>query len=323
MNLAFIPWLAVACAMAGADAALAGQDEITLYPGFGDNRGVVVEGRVIEQRHARIAGPDDGKLRNLLRNARLFKNDERKHKPVTLRVGNAEWHTRTDQEGYFRVELPPDSSPGAGWHEVSAYTSSGKGNGELLVLPQDNRRGLISDLDDTILVTEVTSKARMLGNTFLKTPAQREAVGGMARLYAQVMAVNAYPDAAPLVYLSASPRQLHGVIARFLELNGFPKGVLITKRVTDDRTSEPLIDQFAYKTKKIEEILARWPQVRFILVGDDGERDPDIYESVRSRHPGRVEAIWIRHVHSNPKYPRTDGQRDLSEVLRESAERVR
>jgi phosphatidate phosphatase APP1 len=316
-------WLALVVALAEPGNALAGRDAITLYPGFGDSRGAIVEGRVIERRYGGAPGAQDGELRNLLRNARLFKNDERKHKPVTLRLGHGEWQTTTDQEGYFRVELPPASLPAAGWHKPSAHTAAGEGMGDLLVLPLENRRGLISDLDDTIVVTQVNSKARMLGNTFLKSPAQRAAVGGMAHLYARVMAANPQPDAAPLIYLSASPRQLHDPIAQFLALNAFPKGVLITKRVTDDRTSDPLIDQFAYKTRKIEEILARWPQVRFVLVGDDGERDPEIYDWVRSRHPDRVEAIWIRHVNPDAQRPRIAGQRDLAEVLRESARPMR
>jgi phosphatidate phosphatase APP1 len=199
---------------------------------------------------------------------------------------------------------------------VEASAGPASGEGALLLLPPDNRRGLISDLDDTILVTGVNDKARMLGNTFLKNPAQREAVPAMAWLYKTVLASNPAPRAAPLFYLSASPRQLHGAIATFLKLNGFPDGVLITKRVTDDRTSEPLLDQMAYKLQKIEDILARTPGVHFVLVGDDGERDPDIYETVRRQHTERVEAIWIRRVNPQPvRLPA--GQLTLSEVLRQ------
>lgn len=310
-------WLALAWALVTPGAAQAGRDGITLYPAFGDGRGAAVEGRVVERRKGSVPAAGDGSLLNLARNARLFKNDERKGRPVTLRFGQQEWHAATDQEGYFRVDLPAAMLPEPGWHKVSAHSAAGDGSGELLLLPPDNRRGLISDLDDTIVITEVTSKRRMLGNTFLRNPAQRVAVGGMAPLYAQVMAANPRPDAAPLIYLSASPRQLHDSISQFLVLNAFPKGVLITKRVTDDRSSEPLIDQFAYKTQKIEDILARWPEVRFVLVGDDGERDPEIYDWVRSRHPQRVEAVWIRRVHPDPQRARLAGQRDLGDAMRE------
>jgi phosphatidate phosphatase APP1 len=142
----------------------------------------------------------------------------------------------------------------------------------------------------------------MLRNTFLKNPAQRATVPGMARLYARVIAANPRPEAAPLFYLSASPRQLHASIARFLALNQFPAGVLITKRVTRGRTSEPLVDQFAYKARKIEDIFAGLPNLRFVLLGDDGERDPEIYDRMPSIIPtaskpsGYTECIAIRRA---------------------------
>lgn len=300
-------------------AANAGRDAVTIYPAFGDARGAVVEGRVVEARSGSEAGAADGRLHNLARSARMFKNEERERRPVTLRVGEREWQVTTDEEGYFRVDVPADALPVSGWQTVTATSTKAVNAGELLVVPPENVRGLISDLDDTILVTEVTDKPRMLRNTFLKNPAQRAAVPGTARLYAQVMAANPRPDAAPLIYLSASPRQLHASIAKFLALNGFPKGVLITKRVTNDKTSEPLADQFAYKTKRIEDIFARLPKVRFVLVGDDGERDPEIYDWVRKQHPDRVEAVWIRRVRPDPPRARLEGQRDLAEVMKESS----
>jgi phosphatidate phosphatase APP1 len=185
----------------------------------------------------------------------------------------------------------------------------------LLIVPNDNVAGLISDLDDTILVSEVNSTRRLLAKTMLGNPLQREAVPGTAELYRTLAGRNPDPAAAPTFYLSASPRQLHGSIQAFLDHNGFPRGVLITKRVTNDATSEPLRDQVAYKIAKIEEILRRLPDVRFTLIGDDGERDPEVYRQIRERHPARVAAIWIRRVHPDPKRTRYPDQGDLAELL--------
>lgn len=185
----------------------------------------------------------------------------------------------------------------------------------LLVVPEANVHGLISDLDDTIIITDVTSTRRMLANTLLRNPMQREAIPGTDALYRELAARNADAAAAPTFYLSASPRQLHFSIETFLAYNGFPRGVLITKRVTNDETSEPLRDQMAYKKVKIEEILARVPHARFTLIGDDGERDPEIYEEIRRLHPARIEAVWIRRVHPDPARPRPADQGDLAVLL--------
>lgn len=296
-----------------------GEDEVIVYPGYGDARGALVEGRVIERHGQREAGADDGKLRNLARNARLLKNDERKQRAVTVTVNGREWATQSDDEGYFRVALEAAAPLSPGWHRVEAVSGRATGHGELLIVPPGNRSGLISDIDDTILVSEVNDKSRLLANSLLKNPAQRQAVSGMAELYAQRSGANPQADAAPLFYLSASPRQLQRPLAEFLARNRFPRGVLITKRVTNNRSSEPLVDQFAYKTRKLEELFARLPEARFVLVGDDGERDPEIYDWVRNKYPERVEAIWIRRVNPDPARPVLAGQRDLSEVLAQSA----
>jgi phosphatidate phosphatase APP1 len=183
-------------------------------------------------------------------------------------------------------------------------------------VPPVNVHGLISDVDDTIVVTEVTSVRRMLSNTLLRNPLQREAFPGMAALYRRLADRNVDPAAAPVFYLSASPRQLHFAIETFLGHNAFPQGVLITKRVTNDETSEPLRDQAAYKKAKIEDILARLPHVRFTLIGDDGERDPEIYRDVRNAHPDRIDAIWIRRVSPEPDRQVYPGQGNLEELLR-------
>jgi len=94
---------------------------------------------------------------------------------------------------------------------------------------------------------------------------------------------------------------------------------LITKRVTNDATSDPLFDQPAYKTGKIQEILRRAPRVKFTLFGDDGELDPEIYEEIRKQHPEQIEAIWIRRVHPSPSRVRIEGQGDMAELIAQMA----
>lgn len=298
---------------AGSQVVLADGDRITLYPAYSDGATQIIEGRIVERRSHAQAEATDGRLLNLWRNARQFFNDERQQQAIELRLADYRGRARSDDEGYFRLEEKMSLLPG--WHSVEAAGGKASATGRLLVVPRENQLGLISDLDDTILVSEVNDKRRLLANTFLKNPAQRQAVPGMAALYTTLMRHNARPEAAPLFYLSASPRQMNDAIADFLGRNAFPPGVLITKRVSNDRSSEPLLDQFAYKTQKIEEIFARLPWVRFVLVGDDGERDPEIYDWVRQHYPERVADIWIRHVTPDPQRPRPAQQKDLADVL--------
>ena len=288
-------------------------DLIVFHAAYGAAGSIVVDGRMIERHAEHPPAASDGRLHNLRRTTRRFANDERKGRPLTLTLGQHSWPLQTDDEGYFHLDAETALPPG--WHPLAAQSGKTVGEGRLLLAPPGNTRGLISDIDDTVVVSEVLSKRRLLANTFLKNPAQRQAVPGVAALYAQVAATNPQADAAPLFYLSASPRQLHAPIADFLARHDFPAGVLLTKRVSDDRKSDPWTDQFRFKTNRIEEIFARLPEVRFILVGDDGEKDPEIYDRIRRQHPGRVEAIWIRRVNPDPARPRFAGQDDLADIL--------
>jgi len=300
---------------ATAFAAQAGPDAIVLYPAYGDARGAVIEGRVIESESTNPANATDSRWRNFVRNLRVFFNDEREGRKVSVGAAGKDSAAVTDEEGYLKVTIAGAPPLAPGWQPVTARVGKESTEGRLLVVPPENTLGIISDIDDTILISEVTDKDKLLANTLLKNPLQRKVVPGVADFYRRLAARNPKPEAAPIIYLSASPRQLHGSIQAFLDFNRFPSGVLITKKITNDRTSEPLLDQVAYKTQKIEDILMRLPHVRFVLVGDDGEKDPEIYHDIGTRHPARVEAIWIRRVNPDPARPRFLEQGDLNKAL--------
>lgn len=307
--------LVVFAGLAAVSPEAADRDALVIYPAYGDAGGAIIEGRVIEAHTSAATDADESWWRNLWRNARLMINSEREHVPVTLQVAGREFMVRTDEEGYFRQVVGGMPMLPPGWHTVQGRTDSTTAAGQLLIVPADNTIGVISDLDDTLLVTEVNSKRALLVNTFLKSPSQRQAVAGAAQYIRAVAARNPQPAMAPVIYLSASPRQLQGNILEFLSHYDFPPGVLLTKRVTNDRTSEPIADQVAYKSAKLEEIFARLPHVRFVLMGDDGESDPEIYEGMRKKYPLRVEKILIRHVNPDPARPIIGGQLRMQDEI--------
>lgn len=311
----FASFLFSLAAFSGSPAMAADELAIQLYPAFGTARGFTIEGRVAERRELSEVKPDDRWWTNLWRNMRRLVNEERAGVTVTVRATHHTWTAITDAEGYFQISAPAQLVDG--WHPVTALVGdrTPQASGWLLIVPDENRLGVIADLDDTLLISEVNDKAKLLGNTFLKNPQQREPVPGSAAFLRRTLAANPRPDSAAMIYLSASPRQLSIPIESFLLQNGFPRGVLITKKVTNDRTGDPLLDQMAYKTAKIEHILAQLPAINFVLLGDDGEKDPEIYQAIRKRFPERVRAVWIRYVHPDPSRARFDGQQDLNAAL--------
>lgn len=286
-----------------------------LYDGYGSSKRFMIEGRVIEAESRSKAGESDAWYKNLWRNIRTLKNDEQRDVKVTLTVDGRQANAVSDEEGYFRLSMTPAQPMPLGWHKVTVQGKRTQGNGQLLIVPRINTLGVISDIDDTVLVSDVTEKKKLLEKTFLQNYKQRQTYPGTADFYRRLLAQNREPQSAPMFYVSASPQQLSESISAFLAQNQYPRGVLITKRISGEER-DPLLDQQQYKIAKIEAIFAALPCVKFNLIGDDGERDPEIYHTLQEKYPQRVVAIYIRKVHPDPQRKAYTGQLDLASAGR-------
>ncbi len=234
--------------------------------------------------------------------ARWFLADNERGKEVAVRIGERTVNVGpTDANGHAYTAAKFDAtwlgnvggnalespalkltvgSPGAGQTQA----------GELFFI-EPTGLSVISDIDDTIKITEVRDREAMLRNTFLRPfrPAP-----GMAALYERWRT----NDHAQFHYVSASPWQLYPALAEFRRTNGFPAGTfhLKTLRVKDESFLDLFQSPIEYKLGVIEQLIAKFPQRRFILVGDSGEADPEVYGEVTRRHPQQIERILIRDV---------------------------
>jgi phosphatidate phosphatase APP1 len=160
---------------------------------------------------------------------------------------------------------------------------------QALLLPPEGV-SVISDIDDTVKISEVRDRRALLARTFLQP---YEAVDGAAERY------GAWERAgASLHFVSGSPWQLHEPLAAFLAQAGFPRATLHLRefRWKDRNTLSLLSDPEAAKRPQLEALLAAFPQRRFVLVGDSGEADPEIYGALARAHPGRILLVAIRDV---------------------------
>jgi hypothetical protein len=153
---------------------------------------------------------------------------------------------------------------------------------------------VISDIDDTIKMTEATSRKEMLANTFLRP---FEVVEGMAALYQQWQQTGC-----DFHYVSSSPWQLYAPLAELCQASAFPAGSMHLRyfRVRDEMFKRFRPIRRNSKVGIIIGIFKRLPQRQFILVGDSGEKDPEIYRFLAKRFPDRVAAVLIRNLKSKP-----------------------
>jgi phosphatidate phosphatase APP1 len=151
------------------------------------------------------------------------------------------------------------------------------------------RFGVISDIDDTILRTYVRNRARMLYLTLVYNPLTRLSFEGTMELYRGLRECG---HGAPFFYVSKSMWNLFPLLESFIAHQSLPRGPLILRQMGlfKPRPSVP------HKANVIAELLELYPQLPFILIGDSGERDLDIYLHAARANPGRIPAILIRNV---------------------------
>ncbi len=158
----------------------------------------------------------------------------------------------------------------------------------LLLAPEG--RAVISDIDDTVKITHVTDRSRMMQATFAKP---FEAVPGMARLYQGWSAAGT-----SIHFVSSSPWHFYAPLTAFLDAAGFPTATVTLKqiRLKDGSIANILADASTTKPPAIEAVLKAYPKRTFVLVGDSGEQDPEIYAGFMRRYAERIEKIYIRNV---------------------------
>jgi len=233
---------------------------------------------------------DDGSLALWRQRAHWFTVDNERGKQLAVRLGNRVRTLPSSQpNGHFSSVLELPAAPPVLFTVETAATDTRRFKGEILLIPPVGL-SIVSDIDDTIKISQVLDKGELLRNTFLRS---YQAVPGLAALYQHWQS-----QAAVFHYVSASPWQLYRPLREFMEQTGYPLGSFHLRyfRWIDETAFTLLENSSGHKTSAIETLLARYPQRRFILIGDAGEHDPEVYGALANRFPAQIEAILIRAI---------------------------
>ena len=277
---------------------------IEAYAGYGSAAGVSVGGRVIVDEG--FAQPDvaHSRWRNLAELVKRMESDEVPGARVRVAFQGQSTEVLTDEEGHFRVDLvPPQPAALTAKALVDLQLldpppradSPVRAQAPVFVAPASARFGVISDIDDTVLQSHVTNRWKMLRTLASSNAHSRKPFAGVAALYRALQAGAAGNEGNPLFYVSSSPWNLHAMLSEFMSVQQLPAGPLLLKDF-GEHTIFAMSDHGGHKLARIEDLFAAFPRLPFLLVGDSGEQDPEIYAEVVRRHPDRVKAIYIRSV---------------------------
>lgn len=185
------------------------------------------------------------------------------------------------------IELAP------GWHTVTLQTKGGESvDAPIYVVDPASRFGIISDIDDTVLNTALPRPLVAAWNSFVLDEHARTSTPGMPVLYDHLL--DGHPGS-PVIYLSTGAWNAAPALSRFLERNLYPMGPLL---LTD---WGPTHDRWfrsgrEHKARELSRLAREFPDIQWVLVGDDGQHDEELYNDFAQAHPGNVAAVAIRQL---------------------------
>lgn len=284
--------------------------QIICFRGYGTTNRLYLRGRALEDE--RIDLEKKGFFTLVLNTWKRFETDEIKYCRIQFKTGERiVLETQTDNNGYYllnvSVERLSNYANVDGWLpiEVSFIADDFKGRvnnnnsfkGEMLIPCDATDYGIISDIDDTILHTGVVSslKWRVLVNTIFKSASSRNALEGAADFYDKLHRGLSGENSNPVFYVSHSPWNLYRYLELFLKTNNFPKGPILLRSMASIRAKNRK-SPVPQKYHEIVNILETYPRLSFILIGDSGEKDADIYMAIAKEYPKQIKAIYLRSV---------------------------
>ena len=277
------------------------------YRSYGTNRRLRFHCRALRDYGSRKPGLEDGLFENVMASYRAFQTDEIAGVRVQVSGGTQGGEPavlETDEEGYvqgffhgefhekhqdlsvrYRIASAPFGRPSEKTFEARCFIPS-----------PEAKFGVISDIDDTVLHTEVTNQLRMLYWSLAHNALTRIPISGAAALYQELGRVPGVSDASnPFFYVSSSPWNLYSMLEAFLDAAGFPEGPLLLRDFGLDKTGFTF-SQHMHKRDKAADILRTYPRLPFILLGDSGQQDVEIYSQLYREFPDRILRIYIRTV---------------------------
>jgi len=259
---------------------------VIAYTGYGGQGWVRVLARVLLSPPG-VGDRDDAGTRGW----RHFVSAKLGGVPVTVEVGGRKHVVESGRGGYVDAVLDADLP--AGWTVAKlCVADADQSEAPLRVVGAEERLGVISDIDDTVLITALPRPLLAFWNTFVRPEESRRPVPGMADLFHTLR--SHHPDAF-VVYVSTGAWNLAPALSRFLQRRGFPAGPLL---MTDwGPTPEGWFRSGQdHKRTTLRRLVDELPQLRWVLVGDDGQHDPQLYDEIAWARPAEVRLVAIRQL---------------------------
>jgi len=276
---------------------------VKVYHGYGHTNNCTLFGHVFGGAPITRNYDRSSAWQNIIHLIRLFMIRPLANVPVRLTWNQQQMHATTETDGFYTFNWASDTSIPAGWHSmvVEVLNDEGQvissGTGQLFV-PHVTQLAIISDIDDTVLVSHSSTILKRLKLLFTRNPRSRQAFAGIVELYQWLEQARTDGDTPnPFFYVSSSEWNLYDDLLDFFRFNHLPEGSFLLNQVK--RWYDLLKTgktKHEGKLLRIVRILTAFPQQRFILLGDNSQSDPAIYQSIMEKYREQIVAVFIRSV---------------------------
>lgn len=285
-----------------------GLPRIVPYIGYANEKYTFITGEVTESYS--ISKPVEGQSRwsNLKAMLKRYAGRDIEGARVKISYNGFVREEVTDKYGIFKCAFEhPEGQPDTGrWQTASIELLSVPGyksrrqeaTAEVMVITGKPDFGVISDIDDTILVSYATQKLvkfrlMMVNNALTRMPFE-----GVSAFYRALQEGISAKSFNPVFYVSNSEWNLYDLIYEFIDFNRIPKGPIFLRQFRISLVKSPQLREIRknHKREVINRLFAAYPDMKFILIGDSGQHDPEVYSEMVKQYPGRVECIYIRDV---------------------------
>ena len=274
------------------------ESKIIGYRGIANTELVIISGHAFEKHKVRDPHPLHGKRKNMKQAIRRFRARPLTFTSIDIHVNGTSKRVRTDHQGYFTCELEHGfSKPGWYSYELFWKRNDCSYQGEFYI-SDEHETGVISDIDDTLLVSHSTRLLRKLTLVLFKNAHTRKVIPFLPKWYHHLRELNNQDHPNDFFYVSNSEWNLYDFLEDFFTLNELPKGVFFLQKLKKG-LRDLLITGKAHGNHKmsiIEFLFRFYPHKKFILVGDNGQKDMEIYSTLVEKYPTRIQGVMIRRL---------------------------
>lgn len=266
--------------------------------GYGNQNLIYLKGGVLENRPEFDSKATDKRRRNFRIMLSRYLSSPIPEMKVKIILGEENFTTQTDEYGYFSAWVEPKQAFNPGWHSVNYSIEDEdneiyRSNGEFLIVGKDAEFGTISDIDDTILVSHATQLLKKFRLIMTKNAKTRLPFEGVAEFYKKLKA-----EENPFFYVSSSEWNLYDFLLDFFIVRKIPKGPFLLQEYKSGLRDLLFTGggSHQHKQDKIKRLMTLFPKLKFILIGDSGQRDTEIYRQALHEFPDRILAVYIRKI---------------------------